>query len=119
MFYKLMSNNMVIDLLMEAQWVRYLPMSKRFIGTDSQAANAIMGSDHNTIYHLLGKPYNFITDLKTVEVIKIEKAEYEVLRTQFMMQQQENETMKNEINSLRKQIQSQNELLQAILQKLQ
>lgn len=118
MFYKLMSNNMVIDLLKEAQWVRYLPMSKRFIGTDSQAANAIMGSDHNTIYHVFGKPYNFVSDLKTVEVVKIDAVEYSRLETQFAIQRQENDNMRSEIASLKKQLDSQNNLLEAILAKL-
>lgn len=85
MFYKIMYNNMVIDLLTEISWVRYLPNSKRLVVTDSQSANGIMGSDHNTVYHLFGKPYNFVADLKTVEVVRIEKAEFEALQTQFMM----------------------------------
>ena len=118
MFYKLMSNNMVIDLLKEAQWVRYLPMSKRFIGTDSQAANAIMGSDHDTVYHIVGKPYNFATDLKSVEVVKIDEIEYGRLETQFAIQRQENNNMKNEIASLKEQLNSQQDLLKAILEKL-
>lgn len=85
MFYKIMHNNMVIDLLTEISWVRYLPNSKRLVVTDSQSANGIMGSDHNTVYHLFGKPYNFVADLKTVEVVRIEKVEFEALQTQFMM----------------------------------
>jgi hypothetical protein len=35
MFYKIMYNNMVIDLLNEVCWVRYLPNSKRLVVTDS------------------------------------------------------------------------------------
>ena len=118
MFYKLMSNNMVIDLLTEARWVRYLPNSKRFIGTDSQAANAIMGSDHDTIYHIVGKPYTFDKEIKSVEIYKIDLKEYEMLRDHFMIQQQENNSMKKEISSLKDQLNSQNILLQAILAKL-
>lgn len=118
MFYKVMFNNMVVDLLTEARWVRYLPNSKRLVATDSQAANGIMGSDHDTVYHLFGKPYTFDKEVKTVEVIKIDGVEYEKLRGQFMLQQQENESMKKEICSLREQLSSQEALLQAILAKL-
>ena len=118
MFYKLMYNNMVIDLLNEVRWVRYLPNSKRLVATDSQAANGVMGSDHNTVYHIFGKPYTFANEVKTVEVVKIDALEYNRLQTQFMLQKQENDAMKNEIGNLKAQLNSQEALLQAILAKL-
>ena len=118
MFYKLISNNMIIDLLTETNYIYYLSITKRFINTDSQTANAILGSDHNTIYHLVNKPYNFDTELNSVELIKISEEEYEKLQNQFAIQQQENINMKNEIISLKEQINSQNSLLQSILEKL-
>ena len=43
--YKLIYNNMVVDLLKEARYVRYMKNSKRWIGTDSQSAHGIMGSN--------------------------------------------------------------------------
>ena len=106
MFYKIMNNNMVIDLLNEVRWVRYLPNSKRLVATDSQAANGVMGSDHNTVYHIFGKPYTFANEIKTVEVVKIDALEYDKLRTQFMLQKQENDAMKNEIGNLKAQLNS-------------
>ena len=106
MFYKIMYNNMVIDLLNEVRWVRYLPNSKRLVATDSQAANGVMGSDHNTVYHIFGKPYTFANEVKTIEVVKIDALEYDRLQTQFMLQKQENDTMKNEIGSLKAQLNS-------------
>lgn len=118
MFYKIMHNNMVIDLLNEVRWVRYLPNSKRLVATDSQAANGVMGSDHNTVYHIFGKPYTFANEVKTVEVVKIDALEYNRLQTQFMLQKQENDAMKNEIGNLKAQLNSQEALLQAILAKL-
>lgn len=118
MFYKVMYNNMVIDLLNEVCWVRYLPNSKRLIATDSQAANGIMGSDHNTVYHIFGKPYTFDKEIKTVEVVKIDVKEYDMLKSQSMLQKQENDALRNEIGILKAQLNSQEALLQAILAKL-
>ena len=118
MFYKLMYNNMVVDLLNEVRWVRYLSGAKRFVATDSQAANGVMGSDHDTVYHIFGKPYNFASELKTVEVVKIDALEYNRLQSQFMLQKHENEAMKSEIEALKAQLNSQEALLQAILAKL-
>jgi PHD/YefM family antitoxin component YafN of YafNO toxin-antitoxin module len=65
-----------------------------------------MGSDHDVVYHLFGKPYTFDKEVKTVEVVKIDALEYDRLQTQFMLQKQENEAMKSEIRSLKAQLSS-------------
>ena len=118
MFYKIMSNNMVVDLLTEVRWVRYLPNSKRLVGTDSQSANGIMGSDNETVYHLVGRPNTFAAEVKSVEIVRIDAKEFDSLQIQFSIQQQENTNMKKEIASLKEQISTQNDLLAAILKKL-
>lgn len=112
MFYKVLHNNMLLDLLTDVQWVRYLPKQKRMIKTDSQSANGVMGSDHNTVYHLVGRPYTFDTELKSVEVIKISEEEFGRLSTEFAIAHQENVSLRNEMASMKT-------MLEAILLKLQ
>lgn len=116
--YKIMSNNMVVDLTKKLHYVRYLKNSKRWIGTDSQSAHGIMGSDDNTIYHLQGRKCPCSQELKTVEIHEIGPEEYEALSVQFSIQRQENESLRNELKDLRKQMNEQNNLLQQILAKL-
>lgn len=116
--YKLMYNNMVVDLLKKLQYVRYMKNSKRWIGTDSQSAHGVMGSDNNTVYHLQGRKCPCAQELKTVEIYEIGPEEYEALSIQFSIQHQENESLRNELKDLRKQINEQNNLLQQILAKL-
>lgn len=116
--YKIMSNNMVVDLTKKLHYVRYLKNSKRWIGTDSQSAHGIMGSDGNTVYHLQGRKCPYTQELKTVEIYEIGPEEYEALSIQFSIQRQENESLRNELKDLRKQINEQNNLLQQILAKL-
>ena len=116
--YKIMYNNMVVDLLKEVQYVRYMKNSKRWIGTDSQSANGVMGSDGNTVYHIQGRNCPCSEELKTVEVVQIEQAEYEALATQFAIQRKENEDLRNELKDVRAQLHEQNLLLQQILAKL-
>lgn len=118
MFYKVLNNNMLIDLLTNVRYVRYLPRQKRFVATDSQSANAVMGSDHNTVYHLCGRPYTFDTELKSVEVIKISEEEYGRLSTEFAIAKQENENLRSEMTALKVQMDEQSNLLQQILLKL-
>lgn len=116
--YKLMYNNMVIDLLKNISYVRYLKNSKRWIGTDSQSANGVLGSDGNTIYHLQGRKCPCPEELKAVEVQQIGPEEYEALATQFAIQRKENEDLRNELRDLKSQLNDQNALLQQILAKL-
>lgn len=116
--YKLVYNNMVVDLIKKLQYVRYMKNSKRWIGTDSQSANGIMGSDNNTIYRLSGRNCACTDVLKTVEVFEIGPEEYEALSVQFSIQRKENEDLRNEIKDLKTQLSEQNLLLQQILSKL-
>lgn len=116
--YKIMSNNMVVDLTKNLHYVRYLKNSKRWIGTDSQSAHGIMGSDGNTVYHLQGRKCPCPQELKTVEIHEIGPEEYEALSVQFSIQRQENESLRNELKDLRKQMNEQNNLLRQILAKL-
>ena len=118
MFYKLMHGNMLIDLLTEVRWVRYLPKQKRLVMTDSQSANGVMGSDNNTVYHLAGRPYTFEGELKTVQVVGVTEEEYSRLSTEFAMAKQENENLRGEMAMLKEQLNSQSMMLEAILAKL-
>lgn len=50
--YKLMNGDLVIDILRKVRYVRYLPRSKRWVGTDGLSANGVMSSDGSRIYLL-------------------------------------------------------------------
>lgn len=118
MFYKVTHNNMVVDLLTDVQYVRFLPRQKRLVKTDSQSANAVMGSDHNTVYHLCGKPYTFDDDRKSVQLVRISEEEYDRLSSEFAIARQENAQLRDEMASLKSQLGEQNDLLAKILEKL-
>lgn len=118
MFYKLMNGNMVVDLLREVRYVRYLPKQKRIVATDSQSANGVMGSDNETVYHLIGKPYTFDGELKSVQVMQITEAEFDRLSTEYALARQENENLHAEVANLKEQLNNQSLLLEAILAKL-
>lgn len=118
MYYKIMNNNMLVDLLTEICWVRYLPNSKRLVITDSQSANCIMGSDKNTVYHINGRGINYLEDIMSVDIVKIKEDEYNYLATNISFQQEENKILRKEIDSLKTQLNEQSSLLQQILAKL-
>ena len=118
MFYKVLQGNLLVDLLTEVQWVRYLPKQKRLVATDSQSANGIMSSDRNTVYHLSGRPDTFDDEVKSVQVIKINGDEYSRLSTEFAIAKKENEDLRGEMATLKEQMNEQSRMLEMILSKL-
>lgn len=80
--YKIIFNNLVIDVMEKPRYTRFLPKSQRIVGTDRLAATGIMSSNGEEVYHLEGKTNNYPEKLKTVQLIKIEKEEFERLKSQ-------------------------------------
>ena len=80
--YKIIFNNLIIDVMEKPRYVRFLPKSQRIVGTDRLAATGIMSSNGEEVYHLEGKTNNYPEKLKTVQLIKIEKEEFERLKSQ-------------------------------------
>lgn len=80
--YKVIFNNLVIDIMEKPRYTRFLPKSQRVVGTDRLAATGIMSSNGEEVYHLEGKTNNYPEKLKTVQLIKIEKEEFERLKSQ-------------------------------------
>lgn len=85
--YKIIYNNMIIDVMKKLRYVRYLTKSDRFVGTDRLAATGILASDGDEVYHLEGKPYNFPSKVKTVRVEQIDQEEFDRLTSQIVAQE--------------------------------
>lgn len=116
---KIIRNNMIIDVCEKAIYLRYIPLNKRFLTTSKENANAVLGSDNNTTYHLQNTDYNFDTELSSVVIQEISEDEYKKLTTQMNAQKTENEEkLRAEVNDLRQMVAQQNSLLTELLQKL-
>lgn len=118
MFYKLMNNDIVTDLLKKVCYVRYLPQAQRWVITDAQSAHGVRGSDQNTIYLLDGRVCAYKEPLTMVRVVEIAEEEYNKLAEEIAMRKKENEDLYNKINSLEQTLANQNELLLQLLAKL-
>lgn len=82
MFYKVIKNNKVIDVLDKITYLKWQPKHKIMVLSDENEAQAILSSDKNTIWHERTL-YNVPVDepkFETVEVTPIEKFEYEQLK---------------------------------------
>ena len=118
MFYKLMNGEIVVDLLRNIQYVRYLPRSKRWVNTDAQSANGVLSGDGSIVYHLQGRNCPCPDELAKVRPIAIDEAEFNALKHQMSASQSENRALRQEIDNLKVQLEEQNILLREILAKL-
>ena len=103
--YKILHNNQIIDVMEDVRYVKCLPKSQKLIAVDKAQANGIVSSDGDTIYHILETKNTFNTEKLSVQIIKINKEEYEALTTQ-MKEQKDLNTRINELEKLVKELQS-------------
>lgn len=116
---KIIKNNLIIDVCAKKTLLRYIPELKRFITTGEYNANAILGSDINTTYHIMNTDYNFDTKIESVIYEEIGEDEYNRLTSEISRQvNTENEDLKNEVSSLKKMVAQQNELISQLIDKL-
>lgn len=81
MFYKVIKDNKVIDVLNHLTYLKWQPKHKIWILSDENEAQAILLSDKNTIVHertLYNVPAEVNVD--TVDVTEIDSFEYQQLR---------------------------------------
>lgn len=119
MFYKLTNNGIVVDLLREVRYVRYLPRSKRWMGTEATSAHGVLGSDNNTIYHIEGRVCPCETSHPRVIVEKISEQEYQKFANEIILRKRENAILEDRITSLEDTLTKQTQLIELLLQKLE
>ena len=80
MYYKVIKDNKVIDVLDSLIYLKWQPKHKIMVLSGINDAQAILGSDNNTIWHERTL-YNIPVDgYDTVELVEIDKYEYEQLK---------------------------------------
>ena len=82
MYYKVIKDNKVIDVLDNLTYLKWEPKHKIMVLTDENDAQAILSSDKNTIWHEKTL-YNIPVDepkFETVELLEVSEFEYKQLR---------------------------------------
>ena len=80
MYYKVIKNNKVIDVLDKLIYLKWQPKHKIMVLSDENEAQAILSSGKNTIWHERTL-YNIPVDgYDTVDLVEIDKYEYNQLR---------------------------------------
>jgi maltooligosyltrehalose synthase len=116
---KIVHNNLIIDVCAGENYLRFLPNHKRFLSVERSLANAVIGSDNNTIYHIQGTPYNFLYEVKSVQVYEISEEEYNKLTLSVVTKEPQNaKNLKEEVDILKDMVARQNLLIEQLLNKL-
>lgn len=86
MFYKVIYNNIIIDILNNPTWVRWLGRAARFILADSVSANGVVSSDGQSVYNLaMCGPFENTSDVyKSVTLIEVAESEYNFIKAQIV-----------------------------------
>lgn len=80
MYYKVIKNNKVIDVLDHLTYLKWQPKNKIMLLSDLDDAQAILGSDNNTIWHVEGFYDLPVSGYDTVELIEIDEYEFKQLK---------------------------------------
>lgn len=85
MYFKIIYNNLVIDILDSIQYVRWLKRGQKFVRTEMTSAHGILASDNLNIYHVDGMPeFDGVKNYKTVRMVEITKEEYDKLNSMIV-----------------------------------
>lgn len=80
MFYKVLKNNKVVDVLDHLTYLKWQEKNKIMLLSDEGEAQAILGSDGNTIWHVEGFYDLPVEGYETVKLIEIDEFEFKRLK---------------------------------------
>ena len=80
MYYKVIKDNKVIDVLNHLTYLKWQPKNKIMLLSDLNEAQAILSSDRNTIWHVDGLYDLPVDGYETVKLIEIDEREYKQLK---------------------------------------
>lgn len=83
MYYKVLKNNKVIDVLDKLVYLKWQPKHKIMVLSDINDAQAILSSGKNDFYHertLYNIPSDADVKYETVDLIEIDQFEYKQLK---------------------------------------
>jgi hypothetical protein len=82
MYYKVIKNNKVIDVLDHLKYFKWQPKHKIMLLTDMSDAQVVLSSDESTFWHTetLYKLPDDAPEFDTVEIFEISQSEYKQLR---------------------------------------
>lgn len=81
--YKIVCNNLVVDVLEKVKWVRFLRKFNDAVLTDATSADGFYGSDNKTIYRLEGRYCPPGKTYRLGVLVQINRQEFDYLKSQL------------------------------------
>ena len=81
--YKVVYKDIIIDILKKPVYCKYMNTGRK-LRSDAVSANCIVSSDGSETYHLFGKSPTLPKEYKSVELISINKEEFDYLSSQII-----------------------------------
>lgn len=80
MFYKVIKDNKVVDVLDRLTYLRWQPKNKIIVLCGEGEAQAILGSDNNTIWHVEGFYDLPVSGYESVRLVNVDEYEFKRLK---------------------------------------
>ena len=80
MFYKVIKNNKVIDVLDHLTYLKWQERNKIMLLSDEGEAQAILASNNNSVFHVRGLYDLPVEGYETVKLVEIDSFEYKQLK---------------------------------------
>lgn len=80
MYYKVLKDNRVIDVLDDLIYLKWQPKHKILVLCGENEAQAILSSDGNTVWHVEGFYELPVEGYDEVQIVEIDKYEYKQLK---------------------------------------
>ena len=80
MYYKVIKDNKVVDVLDRLTYLRWQPKNKIIVLCGEGEAQAILGSDGNTVWHVEGFYDLPVSGYESVKLVQIDEFEFKQLK---------------------------------------
>lgn len=81
MYYKVIGEGTVLDVLKQPQYVTFQERNKLIILCERSGARGVLSSDGSTVWHVAGWKEIPLPDVISVQLVEIDEKEYEILKS--------------------------------------
>lgn len=81
MYYKVIGDGTVLDVLKQPQYVTYQERNKLIVLCQRNGARGVLSTDGSTVWHVVGWKEIPLPDVISVQLVEIDEEEYEILKS--------------------------------------
>lgn len=81
MYYKVIGQGKILDVIIDPQYVTYQSRNNIIVLSTKENANGIISTDGSTVWHVIGWDDIPLPDILSVQFIEIDESEYRILKS--------------------------------------